>query len=74
MDSITGKVIKRKQYESALMKGKRSIRGKPVYRQARKLTVVEDYPDASTVFRSQGRDICGFFRLYGLWNDGLDGR
>ena len=54
--------------------GEGSIRRKSVYQQARKLTVVEDYPDASTVFRNRGMGICGFFLLYGPWNDGLGDR
>jgi hypothetical protein len=37
-------------------------------------SVVEDCPDASTAFRSQGTDICDFFLLYGPWNDELDDR
>ena len=40
----------------------------------RLLTVVEDCPDASSAFRSQGMDICGFFLLYGLLNDELGDR
>lgn len=44
------------------------------YGENRLLTVVEDYPDASSVFRSQGTDICGSFPLYGPWNDGLGDR
>lgn len=50
------------------MNGHRSIWIKPVYQQAQKLTVVEYYPDASTVFRNQGTDICGFFlRTLARW-------
>ena len=50
----------------------KSIRGKPVYHEI--LTVVEDCPDASTAFRSQGMDICGFFLQYAPWNGELDDR
>lgn len=41
---------------------------------SRKLTVVEDYLDVSTVFCNQGTDICGFFLQYGPGNDELDDR
>ena len=71
MDSITGKV---KKILVSAHERERSIRGKSAYQQAQKLTVVEDYPDASTLFRSQGTDICGSFLLYGPWNDGLGDR